>query len=76
MRQLTVPVGRIVRYVKLQLNGQNRNQASGGSCNALSESAKIDTAVLVACQKGCESVCGNNCVTGIVNAFLKKRTGT
>jgi hypothetical protein len=40
IRQLTVPVGRTVRYVKLQLNGQNRNQASGGNCNALCSSSR------------------------------------
>jgi hypothetical protein len=34
-RQLTDPVGRIVRYVREQLNGQNRSHASGGSCSAL-----------------------------------------
>ena len=34
-RQLTDPVGRIVRYVSEQLKGQNRSHASGGSCRAL-----------------------------------------
>jgi len=33
--QLTDPVGRIVMYVREQLNGQYRSQASGGSCRAL-----------------------------------------
>ena len=33
-RQLTVPVGRIVKYVREQLNVQRRSHASGGSCSA------------------------------------------
>jgi Na+-transporting NADH:ubiquinone oxidoreductase subunit NqrD len=72
MRQLTVPVGRIVRYVKLQLNGQNRNQASGGSCNALRGSAKIDTAVLI--KKDVSLVVAIIVLLGSLTR--KKRTGT
>jgi hypothetical protein len=34
-RQLTDPVGRIVKYVSEQLKGQKRSHASGGSCKAL-----------------------------------------
>ena len=47
MRQLTDPVGRIVRYVMEQLNVQSLNQASGGSCSALLTREKSGYVVLV-----------------------------
>ena len=40
MRQETVPVGRMVRYVREQLKVHNLSHASGGSCSALDRDEK------------------------------------
>ncbi len=41
MRQLTLPLGKIIKYVNEQLKMLNLNQASGGSCNALQKKYRI-----------------------------------